>query len=204
MQSIRTATNTNLAALIMLGLTFMVGCASEGANNGPAAADTVGPKTDVESSLSLSPPPHPSSWRTISPGGQTLCSDGSDYRFFVRKGDPQKLMVYLQGGGACWMRQNCDPQMQPTYTINIPADFKPLALGAFNTDHPDNPFADYSVVYAPYCSADLSHCATFAQAQWPSQPICEETYTFKFLYYDTPLLCHPRYYATFCCSRRGS
>ena len=95
------------------------------------------------------------SWNKISPQGKTTCSDGSDYHFFVRPGDPAKLMVYLQGGGACWFRENCDPHMNPTYTIRINDDFKPLDFGAFNTNHPDNPIADYTVVYAPYCTADV-------------------------------------------------
>jgi hypothetical protein len=46
-------------------------------------------------------------------------TDGSIYRFFVRPGDPDKLMIYLQGGGGCWSRETCDPQMKATYTIRI-------------------------------------------------------------------------------------
>ena len=95
------------------------------------------------------------SWTSFSPGGATTCSDGSPYKFWVRQGNPEKLMVYLQGGGACWFRENCDPQMQPTYTMSIPANFQPWEFGAFNTKNPDNPFADYSVVYAPYCTGDV-------------------------------------------------
>ncbi len=94
-------------------------------------------------------------WTSISPGGDTLCSDGSDYQFFARQGDPSKLVVYLQGGGACWFRENCDPEMQPTYTIRIGEDFTPWEFGIFNFSNPDNPFKDHSVVFAPYCSADV-------------------------------------------------
>ena len=96
----------------------------------------------------------PQGWNAISPGGETLCSDGSAYRFFVRPGNPQKLMVYLQGGGACWFRENCDPQMQPSYNIRI-GDFKPRNTGIFNFANADNPFLDYSIVMAPYCSGDV-------------------------------------------------
>lgn len=95
------------------------------------------------------------SWTSIEPGGETTCSDGTPYRFFVRPGKADKLMVYMQGGGACWLRQNCDPNMQPTYSINIAEDFKPRATGIFNFNNPDNPFADYSIVMAPYCTADV-------------------------------------------------
>ena len=50
-------------------------------------------------------------WQEIYPGGAAICSDGSPYKFLTRKGSADKLLVYLQGGGACWFRQNCDPAM---------------------------------------------------------------------------------------------
>ena len=93
-------------------------------------------------------------WHTFNPGGDTLCSDGSAYKFYVRPGSVDKLLVYMQGGGACWFRENCDPEMQPTYKINLEGD-RPGSFGIFNFDNPDNPFADHSVVIAPYCSADV-------------------------------------------------
>ena len=43
-------------------------------------------------------------WNAIEPGGDTLCSDGTPYRFFVHPGNTTKLMVYFEGGGACWFR----------------------------------------------------------------------------------------------------
>ena len=42
------------------------------------------------------------SWSAIEPAGESTCSDGSDFRFFVRVADPKELVVYFQGGGACW------------------------------------------------------------------------------------------------------
>ncbi|MFT5897043.1 MAG: glyoxylase-like metal-dependent hydrolase (beta-lactamase superfamily II) [bacterium] len=94
-------------------------------------------------------------WNEFNPGGETSCSDGTPYKFFVRAGNPEKLMVYMQGGGACWMRSNCDPEMEPTYNIRIGDEFKPSVFGIFNFDNPDNPFTDYSIVMAPYCSGDV-------------------------------------------------
>ncbi len=56
-------------------------------------------------------------------------------------------MIFLQGGGACW---------QGFYNCNIRADDQappagPPFPGVFDESSPDNPFADYSVVYMPYC-----------------------------------------------------
>ncbi len=94
-------------------------------------------------------------WNEFSPGGATSCSDGSPYRFYVRPGDTDKLMVYLQGGGACWFRQNCDPAIKPTYTINLDGRHPEQADGVFNFTRADNPLRNHTVVYAPYCSGDV-------------------------------------------------
>lgn len=94
-------------------------------------------------------------WNKIMPGGETRCSDGSDYAFFVRPGKADKLLVFFQGGGACWNLQTCDPLLQPTYTINT-AGLEPATFdGIFNYQRSDNPFKDHTVVFAPYCSADV-------------------------------------------------
>ena len=144
--------NTNLrsrlrAATIILALSLVLG-ACQSAESEPVipAADTA---AAAQSATTLN-----SGWQAVEPGGETTCSDGSAYKFFVRAGDPAKVMVYMQGGGACWFRQNCDPQMQPSYNINI-GDWAPTSTGIFNFAHPANPFADYSVVMAPYCTGDV-------------------------------------------------
>ncbi len=109
----------------------------------------------LEAPAAATATPLAAGWNTFAPEGETTCSDGTPYRFFVRPGDPEKLLVYLQGGGGCWFRENCDPDMQPSYIINIADDFKPPATGIFNFRNADNPFADYSVVMAPYCTGDV-------------------------------------------------
>jgi len=58
-------------------------------------------------------------WNIIEPGGDTVCSDGTPYKFFVRPGAADKLMVYFQGGGACWTGVTCDPDLTPTYYVNL-------------------------------------------------------------------------------------
>lgn len=88
-------------------------------------------------------PSYPSGFRPDGP----VCIAGTDYSVFTREGDPKKLLIFLQGGGACWQNfYNCNilagPQSPP------PAGPFP---GVFDSGSPDNPFADYSVVYMPYC-----------------------------------------------------
>ncbi len=77
-----------------------------------------------------------------------VCIAGSDYSVFTRQGDPKKLLIFLQGGGACW---------QGFYNCNVLGEAQsPPEEGPFpgvfdSTMQQVNPFADYSVVYMPYC-----------------------------------------------------
>ena len=80
-------------------------------------------------------------------GNGPICIGGTDYSVFTKEGDPKKLLIFLQGGGACW---------QDFYQCNVLAEaqFPPpdgVAGGIFDPTAPGNPFADYSVVYMPYC-----------------------------------------------------
>jgi hypothetical protein len=93
-------------------------------------------------------------WESVTPGDGTICSDGSDYRFFYRRGSAEKLLIYFQGGGACWFPENCDVHLSPSYKVNVAEDDPSRYRGILEFDNPDNPFADYSVVMAPYCTAD--------------------------------------------------
>jgi hypothetical protein len=76
-----------------------------------------------------------------------VCIAGTPYSVFTRKGDPKKLLIFLQGGGACW--QNF------SFCNILAEDQAPPANGpfpgVFDPTMADNPFADYSVVYMPYC-----------------------------------------------------
>jgi hypothetical protein len=76
-----------------------------------------------------------------------VCIAGTPYSVFTRQGDPKKLLIFLQGGGACWQGfYNCNILAEP----QAPPVSGPFP-GVFDPDSPDNPFADYSVVYMPYC-----------------------------------------------------
>ena len=130
-------------------------------------------------------------WNTITPGGETTCSDGSEYRFFARKGDPSKLMVYLQGGGGCWNAMTCDREGDPTYTTQAPPSLRSAAgaepeegavHGVLAFGHPENPFADYSVVFVPYCTGDVhigARTASYTVAAKDDEPEREVTVEHK-------------------------
>lgn len=96
-------------------------------------------------------------WRTIEPGGATACSDGSPYRFFVHQGDPARLLIEFEGGGACWSGATCE---QDVYTRRITVDPEAarqqgLLQGIYDRANPRNPFREYTHLYIPYCTGDL-------------------------------------------------
>ena len=82
-------------------------------------------------------------------GAGPICVAGTPFTTFTQTRNPNKVLVFLQGGGACW---------QDFYFCNILADsqappFPPSGIWDF--DSPENPFADYSIVYMPYCDGSV-------------------------------------------------
>lgn len=98
----------------------------------------------------------PPGWNQIAGDETTTCALGTPFSFFAWPGDPQRLMIYLQGGGACWNGENCDLLNSPTYDPIINgADHPSNGDGVLAMLNPANPVLDYSVVAVPYCTADL-------------------------------------------------
>ena len=82
-------------------------------------------------------------------GGGPICIAGSPFSVFTRAGIESKLLIFLQGGGACW---------QDFYNCNILAEAQePPAppFGIWNFGSKDNPFRKYSIVYMPYCDGSV-------------------------------------------------
>jgi hypothetical protein len=104
-------------------------------------------------------------WQTVQPGGNTVCSDGSAYRFFVYRGDPSKLLVEFEGGGACWSAETCELEIFNRRVTIDPETALRLGMfqGIYDRTRADNPFRDYTHVYIPYCTGDL-HWGNTTQA----------------------------------------
>ncbi len=84
------------------------------------------------------------------------CAKGGAWNFWVHRGQPDRLLVYLQGGGGCWLKANCDLADQPTFDPVVEERDSPAnADGILAIDRPANPFRGWTVVYIPYCTADV-------------------------------------------------
>jgi hypothetical protein len=82
-------------------------------------------------------------------GNGPICIAGTAFSAFTRAGKSSKLLIFEQGGGACW---------QDFYNCNILSEDQepPTArAGIWDFDSADNPFADYSIVYMPYCDGSV-------------------------------------------------
>lgn len=97
----------------------------------------------------------PTGWTQVATGGDTLCARGTDYSFFVRPAESEKLLIYFQGGGACWDGKTCAPGGTAKQAVSSEElDISP-GYGMFDFDDPLNPIADFNVVMIPYCTGDL-------------------------------------------------
>lgn len=103
-------------------------------------------------SVAAETPDSDEGWTTIRPGGDTGCAFGEPFRFFHRESsDPTGLMVYFQGGGACWDWVSCSGMFDTTVDERELDGYG----GIFDLSNPDNPFAGYAVVFVPYCTGDV-------------------------------------------------
>ena len=86
-----------------------------------------------------------------------LCIAGTPYSVYTKIQNPAKLLIMMQGGGACW---------QGFYFCNVLAEAQaappPPGPTGIWVDHFDtgsevirNPIGDWSIVYMPYCDGSV-------------------------------------------------
>jgi hypothetical protein len=115
------------------------------------ARDTLSsPEAGDGASISITPGDTEYQGRTFHP----VCLNGTPYRFFARRGTVNKLVMYYQGGGACWEQLTCSV---PTCDVTVTDGDDPgrATTGFADLSNPDNPFRDWNVVFVSYCSCDI-------------------------------------------------
>lgn len=116
--------------------------------------------SDMAPDMGLPDAPTAGEWIEVAPGGDTVCSRGTPYRFFVRGGDPNKVIVDFQGGGACWNALTCSfagalfkEEASPLSAYTDALDEGRLS-GLFDPGS-HNPFADWTLIHVQYCTGDI-------------------------------------------------
>lgn len=95
-------------------------------------------------------------WNRIPGRNGTGCAHDSTFWFRVRPGLPDKVMIFLNGGGACWRAQECDPRGKPTYTMTADsANDVSVRSGLLDVANESNPVRDYTLIFVPYCTGDV-------------------------------------------------
>lgn len=108
-------------------------------------------------------------WRQVPLGGETRCSDGSEYSLLVRKGITNDVLIQFSGGGACWDDATCtapvtwssvfedptDRNLSSFYLPDVPFVFPRILSGPLDAGDDANPFKDWNMVFVPYCTGDL-------------------------------------------------
>jgi len=126
--------------------------ACSGGDSGSGGGGPVGPKAEGPiTSL-------PSGWNEVDPGGETMCSDGSPFKFWVRPGRVNRVVIEFRGGGACWDKLTCfagdqlfNPKAEPEPWMSDDSQ----AIGIYDHSRADNPFKDWHHVYVSYCTGDV-------------------------------------------------
>jgi hypothetical protein len=126
--------------------------------DGAAAGDAApGPDATV-----VPPITAPSEAWTWVPIDGMQCADGSPTGVGVNLTDrSQKIMIYLQGGGACWDATTCFTVMSATHitggygAAEFTTEIASVGQSYLFQRTADNPFKDASWIYVPYCTGDL-------------------------------------------------
>jgi hypothetical protein len=90
----------------------------------------------------------------LEPGGDTVCSRGTPFAFYVSPGTSNKVIVEFSGGGACWNDVTCgvaDSLFSDEVIEPKPEDIR----GFYDHTNPKHPMKDWTHVFIPYCTGDI-------------------------------------------------
>lgn len=87
----------------------------------------------------------------------STCNDGTATGIGVNLRGGKDLLLFLNGGGACWDPVTCYALPTAAQGPFGAAQFQATRFDGTLLDRrlPDNPFADFDLVYVPYCTGDV-------------------------------------------------
>jgi len=102
----------------------------------------------------------PGAWTWV-PFADSSCANGSPTGIGVNPGTSRRLVIYLEGGGACWNGLSCYSLQTAAYVTtgygkkDFDSQGPTLIRGVFDRGQASNPFKDDSFVFVPYCTGDV-------------------------------------------------
>lgn len=97
-------------------------------------------------------------WNEFKPGGESICSRGTEYAYWARPGKVNKVVIDFIGGGACWNAFTCsvaDAIFEPDVESVRTRVNSGTPAGIYDHERADNPFKDWYHVIVPYCTGDI-------------------------------------------------
>lgn len=108
----------------------------------------------------------------------------STYSYFYRQGTADGLVVFFNGGGACWNSATCskprlagdkaffsgkdDQDMVGVYKAELLPGDGPAGMGGLlDRTNPQNPVRDWSMLFVPYCTGDVHSGSNTARYTFP-------------------------------------
>lgn len=139
----------------LLASAFGLGCGPMDAEDNP---DNMGNGKGPPLPLGMPVEAKPSEWTWVD-FPDAVCDDGSATGIAVNPAPgSKKLLVFLMGGGACWDYLSCAVLNSSTHgpMASKQWDSVKAALGGSILDRGTaQPFADYNLVWVPYCTGDV-------------------------------------------------
>ncbi len=128
-----------------------------GCGGGSKAKPADAPAADASGAITAPP----GTWTWVAIDGMA-CGDGSPTGIGVNLVDTtDRVMIYMQGGGACWDANTCFTVQSAVHiqggygAQDFMTDLATLSGSYLFQRGADNPFADASWIYVPYCTGDL-------------------------------------------------
>jgi hypothetical protein len=151
-----------VAAFVISLMASACGSSSSGASATDAGGlDAGGGTADAQSqddAAAVDAAVAPKTWAWVPVGGAT-CRDGSPTGFgYNMNPGSTKLMVFLEGGGACFNTPTCNGNPAKFGASEFEQQVASGAegsAGVFDRTDALNPVKDWSFVYIPYCTGDV-------------------------------------------------
>jgi len=100
-------------------------------------------------------------------GGEYVCGNGTAYKFFVNPSlTSNNVLIYYEGGGACWDYPSCSGQSGIRGAANpngipddymegfsVPAIMSPFIFRAHPWERVDT--QNWTIIFVPYCTGDI-------------------------------------------------
>ena len=148
----------------------------------PALADAASGESGAAPWLQITPAPVRVKGYTFKPTCSAAPGTDPTYSFWFRRGPGDGLVVYFNGGGACWSDGTCDKprsagnramfageKAESIYKAELlPGDGPKGMGGILDAGNPLNPVRDWSVLFVSYCTGDVHSGSNTAHYRNPS------------------------------------